>query len=56
MTTWAKDNIRKPILNLLAQVSLITNLEPTIATQDLKSPKWYQAMSKKYDVIVRNQI
>jgi len=56
MQTRAKNNIHKPLtkLNLHTMLSQHSNLEPTTSTQALKDPKWHQAMSDKFNALIRN--
>ncbi|RVW49538.1 putative mitochondrial protein [Vitis vinifera] len=55
IVTRSKHNIHKPIqkLNLTVQLQQPT-LAPTTVTQALKDPKWRQAMSAEFDVLLRN--
>ena len=56
MTTRSKNNITKPVqnLNLTAQLTPITNSEPTTVKQALFDPKWRKAMSEEFDALVSN--
>jgi len=56
MTTRAKVNIHKPIqkLNLLTQLQLSSDFEPTTVSQALKDSKWRQAMSEECNALVHN--
>lgn len=56
MTTWAKNNIHKPVkkLNLHTQLAKIEEVESSIVLQAMKEPQWRKAMSYEFTALVKN--